>query len=160
MWFESRWSLKMNMNVPTPPHHTPNPTFVGRLKIRLHLTNCKACQPDSPAKKHLLYRVFQSLKLSANKKHQKQAQTSQHDLRCTPKNHGAPEAQQAPSLCVASWWKLASNTIQPFFFESRYAWGVELWKVWFYKVLHHYAWVAVVLRWSCYISNKTFQNIM
>ena len=44
--------------------------------------------------------------------------------------------------------------------ESGLPWGVEWWKVWFYKVLHHYAWVGVVMRWSCYISNKIFQTTM
>ena len=66
------------------------------------------------------------------------------------------------------YWALLrlGNRVQPtsilwdgigVFLESGLRWGVELWKVWFYKVLHHYAWVGVVMRWSCYISNRIFQ---
>ena len=58
------------------------------------------------------------------------------------------------------YWALLrlGNRVQPtsiswdgigVFLESGLRWGVELWKVWFYKVLHHYAWVGVVMRWSC-----------
>ena len=35
--------------------------------------------------------------------------------------------------------------------ESMHAWGVELWKVWFYKALHHYTCVNVVMH-TCSLS--------